>query len=48
MKKGTHGNNSYIFETILIVSTLLSSAVCPLVKCKSLEGSHKAERIYCG
>ena len=39
MKKGTHGNNSYIFETILILSTLLSTAVSPLLNCKFLEGS---------
>ena len=29
-------NNSYIFESILIPSTLLSSAVCPLVKMQKL------------
>ena len=34
MKKGTRGNNSYISETILILSILLSSAVCPLVNAK--------------
>ena len=46
MKKGSHVNNSYIFEPILILSTLLSSAVCLLVKCISLEGSDKASRVY--
>ena len=48
MKKGTRRNNSYIFETILILSTLLSSAVCPPFKCKRLEGSDKESRIYSG
>ena len=40
------GNNFYIFETIFILSTLLGSAVCSLVKCKSLEGSVEASRVY--
>ena len=35
IKKGSIVNNSYIFEPILILSTLFRSAVCPLVKCKS-------------
>ena len=48
MKKGTCGKKSHIFKTILILSTLLSSAVCPLVKCKCLEGSDKASRVYSG
>ena len=48
MKKGTLGNNSYIFKPVLIQSTLLSSAVCPLVKSKSFKGSDKASRIYSG
>ena len=48
MKKGTLGNNSYIFEPVLILTTLSCSAVCPLVKCESLEGSDKASRIYSG
>ena len=48
MKKGTRGNNFYIFKTILILSTLLVSEVCPLVKFKNLEGSNKASRIYSG
>ena len=32
MKKGTLGINSYISVPILFLTTLLSSAVCPLVK----------------
>ena len=48
MKKGTRGNNSYNFETILILSMILSSAVCPPFKCKGLEGSGKALRIFSG
>ena len=46
--KDTCGNNSYIFETITILSTLLSSVLCPLVICKSLEGSDKASRVNSG
>ena len=46
MKKGLLSKNYYIFELILILSTLLSSAVCPLVKFKSLEGSDKASKVY--
>ena len=46
MKKGSPVIISKFFKPILIVSTLLSSAVCPLVKCTSLEGSHKASRVY--
>ena len=46
MKKGSLVNNSYIFEPILILSTLFRSAVCPLVKCKSYDGSEKASRVY--
>ena len=46
MKKGLLVNNSYIFEPIVIMSTHLSTAVCPLVKCKSLKGSDKASRVY--
>ena len=46
MKKGSLVNNSYIFEPILILSTLLSSAVYLLVECTSLEGSDKASRVY--
>ena len=34
------------FEPILILSTLFRSAVCPLVKCKSYNGSDKASRVY--
>ena len=34
MKKVTLGNNSIIFEPILILSTLLSSAVCHPVEAK--------------
>ena len=45
MKKGTCGNNSYNFEPILILSTLLSSALCPLIKCTSLDESDKASRV---
>ena len=46
MKQGSLVKNSYIFKPTLILSTLLISAVCPLVKCKSEEGSDKASRIY--
>ena len=46
MKKGSLVNNSYIFEPILILSTLLSSAVYLLVAHTSLEGSDKASRVY--
>ena len=35
MEKWSLVNNSYIFEPILILSTLFRSAVCPLVKCKA-------------
>ena len=35
MKKGLLVNKSYIIEPILFMSTLLSTAVCPLVKFKS-------------
>ena len=45
MKKGTCGNNSYIFEPILILLTQSRGAVCPLVKCKSLGGSDNASRV---
>ena len=48
MKKGTLDNNYYSFELILILRTLSCSAVCIVVKCKSLEGSDKASRIYSG
>ena len=46
MKKGSLVKNSYIFEPILILSTLLSSAVYLLVECTSLDGSDKALRVY--
>ena len=46
MKKGSLVNNSYIFKPILTLSTLLNSALCPLIKCKSVEGSDKASRVY--
>ena len=46
IKKGSIVNNSYIFEPILILSTLLSSAVYLLVECTSLEGSDNASRVY--
>ena len=46
MKKGTLDNKSYIFEPILILKMLSRCAVCPLVKCKSLEGFDKAPRIH--
>ena len=46
MKKGCARNNSYIFEPIFILSTLLSSALCPFLKGTSLEGSDKASRVY--
>ena len=39
INKGSIVNNSYIFKPILILSTLLSSAVYLLVECTSLEGS---------
>ena len=45
MKKGTLGNNSFIFVPIMIMTKLSCCAVSPLVKCKSLEGSDKASRI---
>ena len=48
MKKGILGINSYNIVTVLILTTLLIIAVCPLVKYKSLEGSNKASRIYSG
>ena len=44
-KKGKLGNNFYIFEPILVLTTLSCNAVCPLVKCKSFEGSNKASII---
>ena len=46
MKKGSLVNYSYIFEPILILSTLVSRVVYPLVKCKRLEESYKASRGY--
>ena len=46
MKEASLVNNSYIFEPILILLTLLSSALWSLVKCKSLEGSDKASTVY--
>ena len=46
MKKGSLVNISYIFEPIFIMSRLVSSAVYPLVKCKRLEESYKASRVY--
>ena len=46
MNKGSLVNYSYIFEHILIMSTLVSSAVCSLVKCKILEESYRASRVY--
>ena len=46
MKKGSLVNNSYIFEQIFFLSTLVSSKVYPLVKCKSLEESYNASRVY--
>ena len=46
LKQGSLLNNSYIFEPILILSTLFRSAVCPLVECKSYDGSDKASRLY--
>ena len=45
MNKGSLVDNSYIFEPILILLTLLSSAVYLLVECTSLEGSDKASRV---
>ena len=46
IKKGSLVNYSYIFEPILILLTLVSSAVYPLVKYKRLEESYKASRVY--
>ena len=46
MNEGLLVKYSYIFEPILILSTLVSSAVCSLVKCKRLEESFKASRVY--
>ena len=46
MMKGSLVNNSYIFEPILILSTLVNSAVYPLIKCKRLEESYNASRVY--
>ena len=48
MKKGTLVNNSYILEPILILTTQSCSAVCPIVKCKSVDGSDIASKIYSG
>ena len=45
VKRGLLLNNSYMFKPIYIVSTLLSSAVCPLVKSKSYDRSNKASRV---
>ena len=39
LKKGTLGNNSYIFQPILILTTQPCCAACPLVYCKNLEAS---------
>ena len=46
MNKGSLVNNSYILEPIFILSTLVSRAVYPLVKCKRLEESNKGSRVY--
>ena len=46
MKKVSLVNYSNIFEPIFILSTLVSSAVCSLVKCKRLEECFKASRVY--
>ena len=46
MNIGSLVNNSYILEPILILSTLVSRAVYPLVKCKRLEESYKGSRVY--
>ena len=46
MKKGMLVNNSYIVEPIFILTTQLGCAVCHLVKCKRLEESLKASKIY--
>ena len=46
MKKGSLVIIPTIFLTILTLSTILSSAVCPLVKCKSYDGSDKASSVY--
>ena len=46
MNKGSLVNNSYILEPIFILSTLVSRAVYPLVKCKRLEESYKGSRVY--
>ena len=41
MKKGSLVITPTIFEPILILSTLFRCAVCPLVQCKSYDGSEK-------
>ena len=46
MNKESLVNNSKFFDPSLIMSTLFRSAVCPLVKCKSYDGSDKASRAY--
>ena len=46
INKGSLVNNSYILEPIFILSTLVSRAVYPLVKCKRLEESYKGSRVY--
>ena len=46
MNKCKLGNNSHIFKLILILTTLPYFAVCLLVKCKNLDVSDQALRIY--
>ena len=46
MKKGSLVITPTFSEPILILSTLFRSAVCPLVKCKSYDGSDIASRVY--
>ena len=46
MKKGTLGNNSYIFQLILILTMQPCCAACPLVNCTKLEASHEASKFY--
>ena len=40
LKKGTLGNNSKIFQPILILTTQPCCAACLFVNCKILEASH--------
>ena len=48
MKKGKHGNKLYIFQPILVSTTLSCSAICPALDCKILGRSDEASIIYGG